>query len=236
VTLIDVHGLVKEYRRGDQVVRALDGVDLVVEVGEFVSVTGPSGSGKSTLLHLLGGLDTPSAGSVAVEGRDLAGLDDASLTEFRRHRLGFVFQFFNLLPTLSAWENVALPLLLDGSRLRGLRPRAVTLLERVGLGDRVDHRPAEMSGGQLQRVAIARALMADPVLLLADEPTGNLDSESGAQILELLQVCAAEEQRTVIMVTHDPGAAAVGNRTIRLVDGRIAETGAGAARERSKRT
>jgi putative ABC transport system ATP-binding protein len=222
VPLIEVRGLVKEYRRGDQPVRALGGLTLDVAAGEFISVMGPSGSGKSTLLHLLGGLDTPTEGRVVVDGHDLATMGDEALTEFRRRRLGFVFQFFNLLPTLRAWENVALPRLLDGSRLSTLRAPAVALLQRVGLGDRIDHRPAELSGGQLQRVAIARALMADPVLVLADEPTGNLDSEAGADILELLRACATEEHRTVVMVTHDARAAAVGDRTVRLVDGAIA--------------
>ena len=221
-TLIEVRGLVKEYHRGAQAVRALSGVELEVNRGEFVSVMGPSGSGKSTLLHLLGGLDTPTAGSVNVDGQDLAVLDDDALTAFRRKRLGFVFQFFNLLPTLSAWENVALPRLLDGARLGALRAGAVGLLERVGLADRVDHRPGELSGGQLQRVAIARALMADPVLVLADEPTGNLDSETGQEILDLLRRCTTEEHRTLVMVTHDPAAAAVGDRIVRLVDGRVA--------------
>jgi putative ABC transport system ATP-binding protein len=220
--LVEVRGLVKEYRRGDTVVRALDGVDLDIAAGEFVSIMGPSGSGKSTLLHLLGGLDTASGGSVSIEGHELGSLSDEALTELRRRRLGFVFQFFNLLPTMSAWENVALPLLLEGQKLRGLRPAAVALLERVGLGQRIDHRPAEMSGGQLQRVAIARALMAGPALILADEPTGNLDSESGAEILQLLRDCTRDEGRTLVMVTHDAGAAAVGDRTIRLVDGRVA--------------
>jgi putative ABC transport system ATP-binding protein len=223
VPLIEVRALVKDYRRGNQSIRALNGVELAVERGEFVSIMGPSGSGKSTLLHMLGGLDTPTSGSVVVDERDLANLDDESLTEFRRHRLGFVFQFFNLLPTLSAWENVALPRLLDGVRLGRLRSQAVTLLDRVGLADRVDHRPAEMSGGQLQRVAIARALMADPVLVLADEPTGNLDSESGAQVLALLRECTTQENRTLVMVTHDAAAAGVGDRIVRLVDGRVSE-------------
>jgi putative ABC transport system ATP-binding protein len=220
--LIEVRGLVKEYRRGDHAVRAIDGVELAVGAGEFIVIMGPSGSGKSTLLHLLGGLDSPTEGSVIVDGHDLAHLDDKSLTDFRRHRLGFVFQFFNLLPTMSAWENVALPRLLDGARLSRLRSHAESLLERVGLADRVDHRPAELSGGELQRVAIARALMADPVLLLADEPTGNLDSESGAQILDLLRTCIRQEGRTLVMVTHDAAAAAAGDHTIRLIDGRVA--------------
>ncbi|MHB8669061.1 MAG: ABC transporter ATP-binding protein [Acidimicrobiales bacterium] len=222
MALIEVRGVVKEYRRGEQSVRALDGIDLDIGRGEFVSIMGPSGSGKSTLLHLLGGLDAPNDGRVRVDGHDLGALDDDALTDFRRRRLGFVFQFFNLLPTLSAWENVALPRLLDGMRLPGLRDPAIALLDRVGLRDRVDHRPAEMSGGQLQRVAIARALMADPVVVLADEPTGNLDSESGAEILALLRSCTADEQRTVVMVTHDASAAAVGDRIVRIVDGRLA--------------
>ena len=220
--LIEVRDVVKEYRRGEVSVRAVDGVDLDIERGEFVSIMGPSGSGKSTLLHLLGGLDSPTAGSVVIDGHDLGSLADEALTEFRRRQVGFVFQFFNLLPTLSAWENVALPRLLDGDRLRGLRPAAVSLLDRVGLSHRVEHRPAEMSGGQLQRVAIARALMADPVLLLADEPTGNLDSESGSDVLDLLRACTTDEHRTVVMVTHDASAAAVGDRIVRLVDGRVA--------------
>ena len=222
MSLIEVAAAVKDYHRGEQSVRALDGIDLTVDAGEFVSIMGPSGSGKSTLLHLLGGLDTPTGGSVVVDGRDLAALDDEALTEFRRRRLGFVFQFFNLLPTLSAWENVALPKLLDGARLRSLRTGAEAMLERVGLGHRVDHRPAELSGGQLQRIAIARALMADPVLILADEPTGNLDSESGHEVLELLRTCTRDEGKTLVMVTHDAAAAAIGDRTVRLVDGRVA--------------
>ena len=223
--LIEVRGLVKEYRRGDQPVRALDGVDLDVEAGTFVSVMGPSGSGKSTFLHLLGALDAPTSGSVTIDGEELGALDDEALTAFRRRKLGFVFQFFNLLPTMSAWENVALPLLLDGARLGSLRAQAVALLDRVGLAERVDHRPAELSGGQLQRVAIARALMADPKVLLADEPTGNLDSESGVGILELLRSCTADEGRTLVMVTHDANAAATGDRIVTLVDGRIADKG-----------
>lgn len=219
--VVEGQELVRDHRRGTSVVRALDGVSINAGRGEFVVVTGPSGSGKSTLLHLLGGLDTPTAGRVVVDGTDLGALSDADLTMFRRQRLGFVFQFFNLLPTLSAWENVALPRLLEGEPLRRLRPRATDLLDGVGLAHRVDHRPAELSGGELQRVAIARALMAGPLLILADEPTGNLDRESGAEVLRLLRGCCAEEGSTVIMVTHDDHAAEVGDRLVRLVDGRV---------------
>jgi putative ABC transport system ATP-binding protein len=215
VAAIDV---VKDYRRGTQVIRALDGVSFEVARGELVSIMGPSGSGKSTLLHLIGGLDSPTSGSVAVDGDELAGLSDEELTSFRRRKLGFVFQFFNLLPTLSAWENVALPRLLDGVALGRTRDHAVALLERVGLGDRVDHRPAELSGGQLQRVAIARALVNDPVLILADEPTGNLDTKAGSDILRVLRSLTRERDTTMVMVTHDSGAAAVGDRVIHLVD------------------
>ena len=219
--VVEGRDLVKEYDRGATTVRALDGVSIHAAGGEFVVVTGPSGSGKSTLLHLLGGLDVPTAGQVAVDGTDLSTLGDDDLTVFRRRRLGFVFQFFNLLPTLSAWENVALPGLLDGQPLGRLRPRATDLLSRVGLAARAEHRPAELSGGELQRVAIARALMAQPALVLADEPTGNLDRDSGAEVLRLLRACCSEEGATVVMATHDPQAACVGDRLLRLVDGRV---------------
>ena len=228
MALLEVREVVKDYVRGSARVRALDHVSLAIDAGQLVSIMGPSGSGKSTLLHLLGGLDSPTSGSVVADGRDLAALGDEDLTAFRRHRLGFVFQFFNLLPNLTAWENVALPRLLDGKVLRGQRDRAVELLGRVGLGDRVEHKPAEMSGGQLQRVAIARALINDPVLVLADEPTGNLDSHTGEEVLALLRGLATDEGRTMVMVTHDPRAAAVGDRVIHLADGRVAEESDGA--------
>ena len=222
--VLNVEGVVKEYRRGTQTVRALDDVSLTVDEGEFVSVLGPSGSGKSTLLHLMGALDTPTRGIVRIAGVDVAALSDDALTDLRRHRLGFVFQFFNLLPTLAAWENVAVPLLLDGQRLASLRPRAVALLESLGLGHRVDHRPAELSGGELQRVAIARALVGDPLVVLADEPTGNLDSETGAGVLDVLQRSCAERGTAVVMVTHDRNAADRGDRSVHLVDGRLVES------------
>jgi putative ABC transport system ATP-binding protein len=196
-------------------------VDLTVAGGSFVAITGPSGSGKSTLLHLLGGLDRPSEGQVVVDGVDLDRLDDEDLTAFRRRRLGFVFQFFNLFPTMAAWENVALPAMLDGASLASVRGRAECLLSEVGLAHRVAHRPAELSGGELQRVAIARALMSDPVLVLADEPTGNLDSTQGTEVLELLRATTSASHRTLVLVTHDRQVASRAERVIQLVDGRL---------------
>ncbi|MBW3589908.1 MAG: ABC transporter ATP-binding protein [Actinobacteria bacterium] len=223
MTLLKAEDLRRDYRMGTESVHALDGISFEVEAGTFVSVMGPSGSGKSTLLHLVGGLDRPTGGKVLLDGRDLAALDDESLTTLRRRELGFIFQFFNLLPTLSAWENVALPLLLDGKKLSDTKPRAVGLLERVGLGQRVDHRPSQLSGGEMQRVAIARALVADPVLLLADEPTGNLDSRSGEQVLELLRSTVTEDGKTLVMVTHDHDAASTGDRILTLIDGKLVQ-------------
>lgn len=221
MTLLRVEDLRRDYQMGTESVHALDGISLEVDAGKFVSVMGPSGSGKSTLLHLVGGLDRPTGGKVLLEGRDLATLDDETLTTLRRRELGFIFQFFNLLPTLSAWENVALPLLLDGKKLPDTKPRAVELLERVGLAARVDHRPSQLSGGEMQRVAIARALVADPVLLLADEPTGNLDSRSGEQVLELLRSTVTEDGKTLVMVTHDHDSASTGDRILTLIDGKL---------------
>ncbi|ASF12476.1 ABC transporter ATP-binding protein [Nocardia brasiliensis] len=218
--MLELSGVTKEYRVGGQSVRALDGIDLRIETGEFTSIIGPSGSGKSTLLHLLGALDTPDTGSIRFQGNEIGALDDERQSEFRRHRVGFVFQFFNLLPTMSAWENVAIPKLLDGTGLRKAKPRALELLDRVGLRDRAEHRPAELSGGQMQRVAVARALIMDPPLVLADEPTGNLDSKTGAAILELLGELAGSGN-SVVMVTHDMGAVAYCDRVVTLRDGRI---------------
>jgi putative ABC transport system ATP-binding protein len=218
--VVSARQLVKEYRRGDVVVRALDGVDLDVAEGTFMAIVGPSGSGKSTLLHLLSALDRPTSGDVAIANRKLGSLGDDQLSDLRRDEVGFVFQFFNLLPTLSAWENVALPATFGGARLGGLRDRAVDLLGRVGIADRVDHRPAELSGGQLQRVAIARALMSSPSLVVADEPTGNLDSAAGLQVLDLLSTLV-NEGTTVVMVTHSDEAAARADRVVQLRDGRV---------------
>src|SRR5246127_5653214 len=220
---IELRDVAREYRVGGQSVRALDGISLRLEGGQFMSVVGPSGAGKSTLLHLLGALDSPDSGSIEFDGDEIGRLTDEQQSEFRHHRVGFIFQFFNLLPTLSAWENVAVPKLLDGVRLGKAKPDAVRLLDRVGLGDRTEHRPAELAGGQMQRVDVARALMMDPPLILADEPTGNLDSATGASILTLLAEVAHEagRGRLVVMVTHNSGAAEATDRVIMLQDGRV---------------
>src|SRR6201993_1093048 len=220
---VELRNVVREYRVGGQSVRALDGISLRLQGGQFVSVVGPSGAGKSTLLHMLGALDSPDSGSITFDRAEIGRLTDEQQSDLRHHRVGFVFQFFNLLPTLSAWENVAVPKLLDGVRLGKAKPDAGRLLDRVGLGDRTEHRPAELSGGQMQRVAVARALMMDPPLILADEPTGNLDSATGASILALLAEVAHEEGRgrLVVMVTHNLDAAAATDRVITLQDGRL---------------
>ncbi|OCB46523.1 ABC transporter ATP-binding protein [Mycobacterium vulneris] len=220
---IELRDVVREYQVGDQTVRALDEISLRLTGGQFVSIIGPSGAGKSTLLHLLGALDSPDSGSITFDGEEIGRLGDEQQSAFRHHRVGFIFQFFNLLPTLSAWENVAVPKLLDGVRLGKVKPQAVELLDRVGLGHRTEHRPSELSGGQMQRVAVARAMMMDPPLILADEPTGNLDSTTGAAILTLLGEVAHEEGlgRLVVMVTHNADAAAATDRVITLQDGRL---------------
>jgi putative ABC transport system ATP-binding protein len=220
---IDLRDVVREYRVGGQTVRALEQITMRLDGGQFVSVVGPSGAGKSTLLHLLGALDSPDSGSITFNGDEIGRLNEEQQSEFRHRRVGFIFQFFNLLPTLSAWENVASPELLGGVRLRTAKPDAMRLLDRVGLSNRAQHRPAELSGGQMQRVAVARALMMDPPLILADEPTGNLDSATGASILDLLSEVAHEDGRgrTVVMVTHNSDAAAATDRVILLQDGRI---------------
>jgi ABC-type lipoprotein export system ATPase subunit len=219
VVLLEMKGVVKHYRRGDEDVVALAGVDLDVDAVELVALIGPSGSGKSTLLHLAGGLDVPDAGTVRVADRDLAALSVADRARVRRRDVGFVFQFFHLLPTLSVAENVELPLLLDKRRRRADRVRA--LLDRVGVAHRADHLPGELSGGEMQRAAIARALVAEPALLLADEPTGNLDSATGAGVLALLTEVVAEAGTALMMVTHDEAAAALAGRVLRLRDGRL---------------
>ena len=214
----DVH---KSYPQGKGRIRALAGVSLEIAKGNFAVIMGPSGSGKSTLLHLLGGLDRPSLGEILVDGRIISQMTDDELTLFRRRRIGFVFQFFNLIPTLTARENVMLPLILDG-RSPGLsRGWAETLLERVGLAARSDHLPEELSGGEIQRVAVARALVFEPPILLADEPTGNLDSRTGKEILELIHRINREEGCTVVMVTHDRDAASLGDTVFTLKDGAI---------------
>ncbi|HTM08038.1 MAG TPA: ABC transporter ATP-binding protein [Verrucomicrobiae bacterium] len=220
IRLIDVQ---KSYTQGKSEVIALAGVSLAIERGEFAAVMGPSGSGKSTLLHLIGGLDRPSAGDVVVDGRIISQMDDDAVTLFRRNKIGFIFQFFNLLPTLTGIENVALPLVLDGRSDRDASARAETLLARVGLEGRRDHLPEQLSGGEIQRLAIARALVFDPPILLADEPTGNLDSKTGAAVLETIRAINREAGSTVVMVTHDRDAAARSDRVIHLRDGRVEE-------------
>ncbi len=211
--------LSRVFGEGDAEVRALDGVTVGFPRGRFTAVMGPSGSGKSTLMHLLAGLDRPTAGKVTIDGVELGGLDDADLTELRRDKVGFVFQFFNLLPVLSAEENILLPLSLAGRDPDQERFRR--LVEAVDLGDRLSHRPSELSGGQQQRVAIARALVAAPAVVFADEPTGNLDTHSSEEVLELLRRAADEFGQTIVMVTHDPVAAAYADRVLVLVDGQI---------------
>jgi putative ABC transport system ATP-binding protein len=219
--MLEMTHVTKTYRVGGQIVCALDDVDLELIGGEFVSVVGPSGAGKSTLLHLLGALDRPDAGSIRFQGNEISDLNDEKQSEFRRHSVGFVFQFFNLLPTMTAWENVAVPKLLDGARMSKVKSRALDLLALVGLAERAEHRPSELSGGQMQRVAVARALMMDPPLILADEPTGNLDTKTGAAIMALLTDVAHQDGRSVVMVTHNLDAVSSTDRVITLTDGRI---------------
>ncbi|GCF12747.1 ABC transporter ATP-binding protein [Haloarcula mannanilytica] len=219
MTVIDAQGLVKRYRTGGQTLYALAGIDFALEPGEFVSIMGPSGSGKTTLLNILGLLDTPTEGTVLLEGQDVTGLGDSKRTSLRKQTIGFVFQHFYLLPTLTAVENVEVPLLLDSDP--GVTKRARTLLERLGLGERLDHKPDELSGGQKQRVAIARSLINSPKVVLADEPTGNLDSETGRQILDEFRRIADEDDVAIVAVTHDDLVNEYVDRTVHLVDGTI---------------
>jgi ABC-type lipoprotein export system ATPase subunit len=221
--VLQLKGVGKTYRRGDEQVQVLVDFDFVLNAGEFVVVTGPSGAGKSTLLHIAGGLDAPDNGTVAVAGQDVWSMSTGARAAFRRRNLGFVFQFFNLVPMLTAVENVSLPLVLDGMAARSADARAKELLKRVGLGDRARHRPAELSGGQMQRVAVARALVARPSIILADEPTGNLDSHSSTEVLDLLRSLSDEDGAAVVLVTHDQAAVRYGTRELHLIDGRANE-------------
>ncbi len=221
--VIETEGLTRTYRLGTTQVQALRGVDIRVARGEFVALMGPSGSGKSTLMHLLGCLDTPTAGRYRLEGQDVSRLSGDQRARIRNSRIGFVFQTFNLLPRLNALDNVALPLLYQG-RVEEVRRRATDALARVALARRAGHRPTELSGGERQRVAIARALVAEPAIVLADEPTGNLDSVTGAEIMRLLAALSAEG-RTLLVVTHDAQVAAHAGRVVHLSDGRIVEGG-----------
>ncbi len=213
--------LTRRYKMGDGFVDALRGVDLAVAHREFVALVGPSGSGKSTVLNLIGGLDQPTSGEVWINGTELSGSDERALTRHRRQHVGFVFQSFNLLPRLTAEENVAIPLMFSGVPEKERLARARGLLERVGLGPRLDHRPTQLSGGEQQRVAIARALVGQPALLLADEPTGNLDTTTGAEIMSLLKELNQERGLTLLVVTHDPEVAAFASRVVTLRDGRV---------------
>ncbi|MDS0281497.1 ABC transporter ATP-binding protein [Haloarcula onubensis] len=219
MTVIDARRLVKRYRTGGQTLEALKGVDFALEPGEFVSIMGPSGSGKTTLLNIIGLLATPTEGRLLLEGRDVTDLNDRKRTLLRKRTIGFVFQHFYLLPTLSAVENVEVPRLFDRDRHR--RARARDLLTRVGLGDRLDHRPDQLSGGQKQRVAIARSLINDPKIVLADEPTGSLDRETGRQILDEFRRIADEQDVGIVAVTHDELVNEYVDRTVHLVDGSL---------------
>jgi len=218
-----VVGLEKVFGEGTTRVAALAGVDLAIPRGEFLAIMGPSGSGKSTLLHLMGGLDAPTSGRVELEESDLAALDDDRLTIVRRRRVGFVFQSFNLIQVLTARENTALPLVIDGVPEHKAGERALAAMELVDVAHRAEHRPGELSGGEQQRVAIARALVTEPAVILADEPTGNLDRRTGDHVLTLLRRLCDERGQTVVIVTHDPRDAARSDRIVRLEDGRIVE-------------
>lgn len=217
--LIRIRGLRKTYRRGEQDIPVLEGIDLDVHAGEFVALMGPSGSGKSTLLNLVAGIDKPSAGTIEIAGTDIATLDEGQLADWRAANVGFIFQFYNLLPVLTAAENVELPLLLTNLSARERRERVAQALALVSLADRAAHYPNELSGGQQQRVAIARALVGDPTLIVADEPTGDLDRHTGEEVLSLLEQLVAELGKTIVMVTHDPKAAARAHRLVHLEKG-----------------
>ena len=219
MSIVETKELTKVYGSGDTALTALNHVSIHIQAGEFVAIMGPSGCGKSTLLHLLGGLDRPTSGGVLIEGHNLSDLNDTRLAELRRRKIGFVFQFFNLIPVLNALENAALPLLLDGVPLKDAQKRASEWLDQVGLNDRHTHRPSQLSGGQQQRVAIARALVSEPAIILADEPTGNLDTHSADETVALLRQVSSEWGRAVVMVTHDPRIAAYADRIIFLKDG-----------------
>jgi putative ABC transport system ATP-binding protein len=221
LAILEASQLWKRYVLGAHLVNALAGVDFAVERGDFIAIMGPSGSGKSTLLHLLGGLDRPSDGEIILAGLRLSILDDDKATLARRHNVGFVFQFYNLLPTLTAEENITLPLIIDGQNPAKFRDQVDSLLALVGLTDRRNHKPDQLSGGEQQRVAIARALVTQPAIVLADEPTGNLDSRTGTAIMELLRRSRDELRQTIIIVTHDPRAAAYADRVVVLRDGQI---------------
>ena len=222
MSLVEIRGVTKTYRRGAERIEVLHGVDLDIPQGDFLALMGPSGSGKTTLLNLIGGLDTPTEGQIAVDGHRIDQLSSGELTRWRAAHVGFVFQFYNLMPVLSAQRNVELPLLLTSLSAAERRRRATIALTLVGLGDRARHRPRELSGGQEQRVAIARAIVSDPTLLICDEPTGDLDRATAAEVLTLLQLLNREHGKTVVMVTHDPKAAEYARRQLLLDKGTLA--------------
>ena len=221
MTVLETRDLKKYYGAGDTLVKALDGVDLQVENGEFVAIVGTSGSGKSTLLHILGGLDRPTGGSVLVDGKDIFSLKDEELTIFRRRKIGFVFQAYNLVPVLSAYENIILPIQLDGGRED--KDYVGRVIEALGLEQRLNSLPSQLSGGQQQRVAIARALVAKPAIILADEPTGNLDSKTSQDVLSLMKITSQKFAQTMVMITHNEEIAQTADRIVRIEDGRIVE-------------
>jgi len=219
---IKLEFIIKQYEKGnEEPLLVLKGISLDIPKGQFTSLMGPSGSGKSTLLQIVGALDTPTSGKVILNGTPIQSMNDQALTLFRRRHLGFIFQFFNLLPTLTAMENVALPALLDGKKMKILGPKVKHLLSQLGLEHRLQHFPHQLSGGEMQRVAIARSLINDPLVILADEPTGNLDSKTGKEVLEMFRKLTHEKGVTVVMVTHDPNAATVGDVILKLKDGLI---------------
>jgi putative ABC transport system ATP-binding protein len=218
---VAAHNVTRRYGDGDSAVEAVRGVSLAAPAGQFTAIMGPSGSGKSTLMHLLAGLDRPNEGTVEIAGEDITSMGDKQLTLLRRKHIGFVFQAFNLVPTLNAVENVTLPLSIAGRKID--RKWVDSVISRVGLAERRSHRPAQMSGGQQQRVAVARALVAEPTVLFADEPTGNLDSKSSAEVIELLREASDAYGQTIVMVTHDPNAAEAADRVVYLADGRVEE-------------
>lgn len=228
--MLEARDLHKIYQMGNVTVGALNGVNFHANKGEFVAIMGPSGSGKSTFLHLLGGLDYATSGEIIIDGQSMSALTDDEMAILRRQKIGFIFQFFNLLPTLSAAENVALPLLIDGRAVENYQSEISELLDLVGLSDRREHRPGQLSGGQQQRVAIARALVTKPAIVLADEPTGNLDTNASREVLELMQRSARERQQTIVMVTHDARAASYTDRIVYLRDGLIVHELADSAR------
>ncbi len=231
--MVSARGLTKVYRMGRQEVRALDGVDLTIENGEFTTIIGRSGSGKSTLLNIVGALDRPTSGQVALDGIELSSLSDSQRTRLRRDKVGFVFQQFNLIPVLTAVENVMLPLRYAGVSPEERRRRSVAVLETLGLSGRLDHRPVELSGGEMQRVAVARAMVNNPIIVLADEPTGELDSHTAHEIIDMMLELNRTKGQTFVIVSHDPAVAARARRVIRMEDGRIQEDTGRASRQES---